>query len=184
MALTESKNLDIWMVAPDFTLPDTLSGNNVSLEEAKWEKATVIMFICNHCPFVLHINKQVVKIANDYKDKWVNFIAISSNDVLTHPQDGPKLMTKHAQETWYTFPYLYDETQEIAKSYSAVCTPDIYVFDSQLQLFYHWQIDDSRPGNEVSCDGSDLRNALDLIIQSWKILPEQKPSIGCNIKWK
>ena len=184
MSLTESKNLKMWMKAPVFVLPDTVSGKNLSLEDVAWEKATVIMFICNHCPFVVHINSTIVKLANEYKQKGVNFVWISANDVVTHPADWPEEMKEHAKEQWYSFPYLYDETQEIARSYSAVCTPDIFVFWENRELIYHWQLDDSRPGNNLECTWDDLTWALDLYLESCGIVENQKPSIGCNIKWK
>ncbi len=184
MALTPSSSIEIGTKAPDFMLPDVVSGKKLQLNEIRGENATIIIFICNHCPFVIHINEQIVKIGNEYEDKGVNLIAISSNDVDTHPQDWPEEMKKHAQKHWYNFPYLYDETQEVAKSYSAACTPDIYLFDSDWKLSYHGQLDSSRPGNGKVCDGADLRKALDLLLEKWEILSEQIPSIGCNIKWK
>lgn len=184
MALTESNPITIGTLAPDFSLADTVSGDTLGLREMTGEKATIVMFICNHCPFVVHINEQIVQLANEYKSKGVNCIAISSNDVETHPQDSPEEMKQHAAEQSYPFPYLYDATQEVAKAYSAACTPDIYMFDADLKLAYHGQLDSSRPGNDLKCDGSDLRKALDLLLDSWEILSEQKSSMGCNIKWK
>lgn len=170
--------------APDFSLPDVVSGNNYNLNELKGLKATVIMFICNHCPFVKHINSQIAQLAKDYSSKGVNLIAISSNDVENYPEDAPELMKQHAIDNNFKFPYLYDQTQEVAKAYDAACTPDIFVFDPDLQLVYHGQLDDSRPGNGIPVTGKDLRYALDCIIEDRDNNRTQKPSMGCNIKWK
>lgn len=183
MALTESNEFELGEKAPDFNLLNTVKGDFQSLEELKGEKATVVLFICNHCPFVIHINEELVKLANDFKEKGVNLIAISSNNVATHPQDGPEKMKAVAENLNYPFPYLYDETQEVAKAYKAACTPDIYVFDSELRATYHGQLCDSRPNNGIPVTGEDLRNALDNTIIN-KPIPNQKPSIGCGIKWK
>ena len=142
------------------------------------------MFICNHCPYVVHVNDQLVSMANDYKSKGINFIAISSNNVETHPQDGPDKMKVHAAEQNYPFPYLYDETQDVAKAYDAACTPDIYLFDADLKAVYHGQIDDSRPKTDIPVTGKDLRAAMDNLINGQEIAADQKPSIGCGIKWK
>lgn len=170
--------------APEFTLPDTVSGKELSLSELKSDTATVIMFICNHCPFVVHVNPELVRMANDYKSKGVSFIAISSNSVISHPQDGPEQMKTNAAENNYPFPYLYDESQEVAKSYLAACTPDFYIFDSSMNCVYRGQLDDSRPGNNTPLSGKDMRTALDQIIKGADVTIDQKPSIGCNIKWK
>lgn len=170
--------------APKFNLIDTISGNYINLQKAKGEQGTVIMFICNHCPFVIHVNEQLVIIENNYVKKGIGFIAISSNDSKTYPQDGPEQMKIHAQEVGYPFPYLYDETQDIAKAYDAACTPDLYVFDAELKLVYRGQLDDSRPGNGVPVTGNDLRHALDRLLEGTNNTNPQKPSIGCNIKWK
>ncbi len=184
MARTPSNMLPLGTQAPNFSLPDTITDKFVTLETAKGEKATVIMFICNHCPFVIHVNEALVRIANHYQEKGITFIAISSNDVINYPQDHPDLMKTHAIDNNYPFPYLYDETQEVAKSYDAACTPDFYVFDAELLLAYRGQLDNSRPGNELPVTGIDLTNALDAIIEKKVINADQKPSIGCNIKWK
>ena len=184
MANTPSNMLPLGTKAPDFTLPDTVSGKMLSLNSLKGEKGTVIFFICNHCPFVIHVNEELVRIANDYKDKGIAFIAISSNDVENYPQDAPDLMKKRAEELQYPFPYLYDETQEVARAYDAACTPDNYLFDSELKLVYRGQIDDSRPNNGKPVTGKDLREALDNLLTGKPISKDQKPSIGCNIKWK
>lgn len=170
--------------AADFRLLDTVTQKMRSLDELKGARGTVIFFICNHCPFVMHVNKELVRVANEYASKGISFIAISSNDVAHYPQDGPELMKKTALDLGYPFPYLYDETQEVAKAYDAACTPDTYLFDENLDLVYRGQLDDSRPGNGLPVSGSDLRNALNHLINKKGILGHQKPSIGCNIKWK
>ncbi|GAA4290677.1 thioredoxin family protein [Aestuariibaculum suncheonense] len=184
MANTPSNMLPLGTKAPLFTLPDTVSDSMVSLERAKGENGTVVMFICNHCPFVIHVNNTLVSIANAYAEKGIAFIAISSNDVVNYPQDGPDKMKVHAKAEGYPFPYLYDETQEVAKAYDAACTPDLYVFDKDLKLTYRGQLDDSRPGNGLPVTGSDLSHALDCLIEGKENTQVQKPSIGCNIKWK
>jgi peroxiredoxin len=184
MALVESNPFEKGKKAPDFNLFDTVSGENLSLNNLKGDKGTVIMFICNHCPYVLHVNPELVKLANDYKDKGIAFIAISSNSVDSHPQDGPNFMTVQAKKLAYPFPYLYDETQEIARAYDAVCTPDFYVFDANLGAIYHGQLDDSRPGNGVELSGSSIRNTLDAVLAGEELTEVEKPSIGCSIKWK
>ncbi len=184
MALTESKMLALGTQAPDFTLPDTVSGQVLSLSDLKSEKATVIMFLCNHCPYVIHVNEEIVRITKDYQSKGVRFIGISSNDVVNYPQDGPDKMKIHAREVGYDFPYLYDETQEVAKAYDAACTPDFYVFDGALKLAYRGRLDGSRPGNNLTLTGEDLRAALDAVLAGSEVSSLQIPSAGCNIKWK
>ena len=184
MALTESNMLDLGTKAPAFVLPDTVSGNMKSLDDIKSEKATVIMFLCNHCPYVLHVNQEIVKVTKDYKSKGVSFIGISSNDVLNYPQDGPDQMKVHATAVGYDFPYLYDESQEVAKAYDAACTPDFYIFDGSMTLVYRGRLDGSRPGNDLELTGEDLRAALDAVLNNEEVSPMQIPSAGCNIKWK
>jgi len=184
MALTPSNMIPLGTVAPAFTLLDTVTGNTVSLNELKGEQATVIMFICNHCPYVIHVNSELVKLGNDYAAKGVKFIAISSNDVVSHPEDSPEKMKQVAAKENYPFPYLYDETQGVARAYDAACTPDIYIFDKDLKLAYRGQLDDSRPSNKVALTGMDVRAALDNLIQGKEVSPYQRPSIGCNIKWR
>jgi peroxiredoxin len=183
MARTPSNMLPLGTKAPDFELLDTVSDQKLSLNQLKGEKGTVVMFICNHCPFVIHVNPEISKLGREYQSKGINFVAISSNDVENYPQDAPHLMKEKAQEMDYTFPYLYDETQEVAKAYDAACTPDFYLFDGNLKLVYRGQLDDSRPGNGVPLTGSDLRNAMDALLEGSAISADQKPSIGCNIKW-
>ncbi|MCB1192176.1 MAG: thioredoxin family protein [Leptospiraceae bacterium] len=185
MAQTPSTmSMKIGEIAPNFTLLDTISGKPISLQDIKSNYATVIMFICNHCPFVKHIQKEIVKLSNDYIPKGISFVAISSNDVDNYPEDSPEKMKQIAKEMNYPFPYLYDETQGVAKEYKAACTPDFYIFDKELKCIYRGQLDDSRPSNGIPVTGRDIRNALDLVLQGKMVTQEQKPSIGCNIKWK
>ncbi|RIV32440.1 thioredoxin family protein [Flagellimonas lutimaris] len=183
MARTPSNMLPLGTKAPDFDLLDTISDKKVALDDIKGEKGTVIMFICNHCPFVIHVNPQIVKLAKEYQEKGIAFVAISSNDVENYPQDAPHLMKEKAKEEDYSFPYLYDETQEVAKAYDAACTPDFYLFDSDMTLVYRGQLDDSRPGNGLPLTGTDLKNAMDAVLDSKEVDSDQKPSLGCNIKW-
>ncbi len=184
MALTPSNMLPIGTKAPDFTLPDTVSGKNLSLSDLQSKKATVIMFLCNHCPYVIHVNEELVQLANEYKERGVSFVAISSNDVENYPQDGPDKMTAHAKEVGYPFPYLYDESQEVAKAYDAACTPDFYVFNADMLLVYRGRLDDSRPNSGTPLTGADLREALDAVLVNRPVGTVQYPSMGCNIKWK
>jgi peroxiredoxin len=184
MALVGSNTFENGKIAPDFTLIDTITDSVKNLEELKGSKGTIIMFICNHCPFVIHVNKELVKLANDFIPKGINFIAISSNDVNYYPQDGPIYMKYAALHLKYPFPYLFDESQKVAKAYNAACTPDFYLFDKNLQAVYHGQLDDSRPGNGIPVDGQDLRLAIANLLENKKNIDVQKPSIGCSIKWK
>ena len=184
MARTPSNMLELGTKAPDFNLIDTVSGSFKSLSDCKGDKGTVILFICNHCPFVKHVNEGIVNLANAYQEKGIGFIAISSNDVVNYPDDHPDLMKINAEQEGFTFPYLYDETQEIAKAYQAACTPDFYLFDSTLELVYRGQLDDSRPGNGIPVTGVDLKNAIEAVLNNTSQAENQKPSIGCNIKWK
>lgn len=184
MSLTPSTMLPLGTKAPDFTLLDTVNGSLMSLKELQGPKGTVVMFICNHCPFVLHVNEELVRVANDYRVIGFHFIAISSNDALNYPQDGPELMRQNADDHDYPFPYLYDPTQEVAKAYDAACTPDLFLFDASLKLVYRGQLDDSRPGNGIPLTGRSLREAMDAILGNKQVPQPQKPSMGCNIKWK
>ncbi|MFN6946145.1 MAG: thioredoxin family protein [Cytophagaceae bacterium] len=184
MAQTPSNMIPLGTKAPDFTLPDTVSGKSLTLSMLRSEKATVVMFICNHCPFVVHVNKELVKLANDYQQKGVSFVAISSNDVEKYPDDAPDKMKETALREAYPFPYLYDRTQEVAKAYDAACTPDFYIFDKELKLVYRGQLDDSRPKNDLPVTGRDIREALNCLLTGKLVPTYQKPSIGCNIKWK
>lgn len=184
MARTPSNMLPLGTIAPDFTLTDAITNEPVNIQDVKGEKGTVVMFICNHCPFVIHVNEEIVRVANDYRSQGFGFVAISSNDIENYPQDAPDKMWKVARKYNYTFPYLYDETQEVAKAYDAACTPDFYLFDAGLKLIYRGQLDDSRPGNGIPVNGRDLRQALDAVLRNAQVSEDQKPSIGCNIKWK
>jgi peroxiredoxin len=185
MAFTESNMLDLGVQAPNFTLPDTVSDKLMRFEEiADGKKATVVIFLCNHCPYVIFVNEEIVNISTEYQAKGVGFVGISSNDAVNYPQDGPKLMKAHAAETGYNFPYLYDESQEVAKAYDAACTPDFYVFDGHKKLVYRGRIDDARPGNEKKITGRDLRTVLDAVLLGEAVTEKQYPSGGCNIKWK
>ncbi len=184
MALTPSNSFEQGTQAHDFSLTDTVSDKILSLTDVKGAVATVVMFICNHCPYVLHVNDGLIALANDYKNKGVGFVAISSNDVVNYPQDGPLQMKEQAEKLGYPFPYLYDETQEVAKVYNAACTPDLYVFDKELKSVYHGQLDSSRPGNGLPVTGEGIRNVLDVLIDGKEYNGQQLPGIGCNIKWK
>ncbi len=184
MAYTESNMLPLGTSAPDFSLPDTVSGKTIQLNDVATEKGLVVMFLCNHCPYVIHVNEEVVRVANDYAAKGVGFVAISSNDAVNYPDDAPDKMKVHAEKVGYPFPYLYDETQEVAKVYDAACTPDFYVFDKNLKLVYRGRLDDSRPNSGTPLTGKDLRAALDTMLAGGEIPARQYPSAGCNIKWK
>ncbi|MBU2649517.1 MAG: thioredoxin family protein [Bacteroidetes bacterium] len=170
--------------APDFNLPDVVSGRKLSLNDLKSEKATVIMFICNHCPYVNYVIQGIVDLANDYIPLGVSFIAINSNDVEKYPDDHPDLMKDVATRLQFPFPYLFDEDQETARAYNAACTPDFNIFDGMMRCVYRGQLDDARPGNNEPVTGKDIRNALNAILEGREITEEQKPSVGCSIKWK
>lgn len=184
MARTESNMLALGTVAPEFSLMDTVSEKTMNLHAMNGEVGTLIMFICNHCPFVIHVNPEIVKMAKEFQSKGIQFIAISSNDVEKYPEDAPHFMRIKAKAENYSFPYLYDEDQTVAKAYDAACTPDFFLFDNELKLVYRGQLDDSRPGNGSPLTGIDLRNAMENLIHGKEISAIQKPSIGCNIKWK
>lgn len=184
MALTESKMLPLGTEAPYFELPDAVSGELLNLDDLASGKATVIMFICNHCPYVIHVNSEIKRLSDAYIAKGVSFIAISSNDVENYPQDSPELMTKLAQDEDFNFPYLYDEDQTVAKAYDAACTPDFYVFDGDLALAYRGRLDDSRPDSGTPLTGKDLRAAIDAVLKGKGVAEKQYPSSGCGIKWK
>ena len=184
MAKTPSNMVSLGTKAFKFNLLDVTIDSFKSLDELKGDKGTVIMFICNHCPYVKHVNDTVVEIAKKYQQNGIKFIAISSNDALNYPEDSPELMKENAIEYNFCFPYLYDETQQTAKVYDAACTPDFYVYNSDLELVYRGQLDDSRPGNNIDCDGTDLVNAINCLCNNEINTRPQKPSIGCNIKWK
>lgn len=184
MARTPSKMVPLGFKAPKFELYDVITENILKSKDLFGSKATLLMFICNHCPFVKYVNKQIVKISKLYSNSGIKFIAISSNDVINYPEDSPELMKEVAKTQGYSFPYLYDETQEVAKSYDAACTPDFFVFDHNHKLVYRGQLDDSRPGNDIPLTGKDIKEVFESILNSRTISTHQKPSIGCNIKWK
>ena len=183
MALTYSNPFPLGTTAPSFSLLNTVDDKMVSLDSLKGEKGTAIFFICNHCPYVIHVNEGLVKLANDYLSKGIAFIAISSNDIVHYPQDSPDKMKEQALELAYPFPYLYDETQKVAKAYDATCTPDFYLFDANLSSVYHGRLDESRPQSGIAVTGKDFREAIDLMLEG-KQTKEAIPSMGCNIKWK
>lgn len=184
MARTPSNMLPLGTVAPDFSLPDAVSGETITLQSLQSDVATLIMFICNHCPFVKHIQSQLVALGQDYVPKGVKIAAISSNDVANYPDDSPEKMKELAQTVGFNFPYLYDESQAVAKSFDAACTPDFYIFDKALKCVYRGQLDDSRPESGIPVTGKDIRAALDALIAGEAVSAEQRPSLGCNIKWK
>ena len=184
MAKTESNMLELGTKAPNFQLIDTVTNKSVSYAKAKGKFGTVVMFICNHCPYVKHLFNVINIVSKEYQNKGINFVAISSNDILNFPEDSPELMKETAITQNFSFPYLYDESQEIAKKYDAACTPDFYLYDNELKLVYRGQLDDSRPGNGIECDGKDLSYAIKCLIKNIQNDSIQKPSIGCNIKWK
>ncbi|HUV63968.1 MAG TPA: thioredoxin family protein [Sedimentisphaerales bacterium] len=183
MAVTASTMLTLGTSAPDFSLPDT-EGNLVSVEDFKDAPALLVIFLCNHCPFVKHVVDGLVGLVKVYQAKGVAVVGINSNDVEDYPEDRPEMMAKLAEEKGFTFPYLYDETQDVAKAYHAACTPDFFLFNKQRKLVYRGQMDDSRPGNNIPVTGTDLRAALDAVLEGKPVPAKQKPSMGCNIKWK
>lgn len=184
MAATETLQIPLGFLAPDFSLHDTVSGNTLSFEHIRGDKGTLVMFICNHCPYVIHVKEELVRLAKVYQPKGIGFVAISSNDVANYPDDAPDKMTLFAKENGFTFPYLYDESQETAKAYFAACTPDFSLFDTENHCVYRGQLDSSRPKNENPVTGKDLRDALNALLKGLPINALQVPSIGCNIKWK
>ena len=184
MARINSKMVPLGTKSQNFELYDTVSKTTLSLTNLKGSLGTIVLFICNHCPYVIHINPVIVEIANKYKKLGINTIAISSNDKDNYPEDGPLEMSRHAKENKYNFPYLFDESQEVAKKYDAACTPDIYLYNNKNILIYRGQIDASIHGNDIPLSGNDLINALDCLIKKVENNRIQKPSIGCNIKWK
>jgi peroxiredoxin len=184
MARTESTMLALGTPAPDFSLPDVVSGKTVDLQSTVGEKGLLVMFICRHCPFVKHLEKALAQLGRDYDGKGIGMVAVSSNDAVNHPDDAPESLAEQAREVGFAFPYLYDETQETARAYDAVCTPDFFLFNSDRKLVYRGQFDESRPGNDVPVTGRDLRDAMDALLTGKPIHAAQKPSLGCNIKWK
>ena len=183
MTLTPSAMLELGTLAPEFSLINTVDQRIISLREYAKDKPVVILFMCNHCPYILHIIEQFNRVAKTYQQKGIAFIGISANDINTHPQDAPEHMHTLSKKLGLCFPYCFDETQEIAKAYHAVCTPDLYLFNTSHHLVYRGRFDDSTPGNDTPVTGKDLTQALDLLLADEPIPTQQHPSIGCNIKW-
>lgn len=184
MARTESAMLPLGTSVPDFALKNVVTNQELNTQNVSGPKGLLVMFICRHCPFVKHLEKSLAQLGRDYQGKGVGIVAISSNDAANFPEDAPSSLAQQASELGFTFPYLYDETQAVARAYDAACTPDFFLFDSGLKLVYRGQFDASRPGNGIPVTGKDLRAALDAVIAGKPVNPDQHPSIGCNIKWK
>ena len=184
MARTESTMLGLRTPAPGFDLPDVISGRRISLDSFTDKKALLVMFICRHCPFVQHVQHELARLGDDYAAKSVGIVAISSNDIVSHPEDAPERLREMATELGFKFAFCYDESQEVARAYASSCTPDFYLFDESRRLVYRGQLDDSRPGSSIPVSGRDLRAALDAVLLGQPVSPDQKPSLGCNIKWK
>ena len=184
MARTPSNMLDLDTKAPDFSLLDTVKQQTLSYTQIQGKNGTVVMFICNHCPYVKHVFKGITDLANEYQNKGIGFVAISSNDVENYPDDSPELMQQTAIDQGFTFPYLYDETQNMAKVLQAQCTPEFYLYNGQGVLVYRGRLDDSSPGNDIKVSGKDLRDAINALLSGQSISEFQQPSMGCSIKWK
>jgi peroxiredoxin len=176
--------LELGTLAPDFSLPDAVTGKTIRRDDFSGHKGLLVMFICTHCPYVKHINEGLAALGRDYAGKSIPVVAIGSNDVTTHPADSPGGLKQQAETFGFDFPYLYDETQDVAHAYKAACTPDFFLFDSKLRLVYRGQFDSSRPGNGIPVTGEDLRRAMELVLAGKEVPADQRPSIGCNIKWK
>ena len=184
MVKTASTMLALGTAAPEFELPDVVSGKTISLTDLSQDRALLVMFICQHCPFVKHVQSELAQIGRDYQQQPLSIVAISANDVANYPNDSPEKLKEMAQELDFNFPICYDETQGVSKAYTAACTPDFFLFDRDRKLAYRGQLDDSRPSTDVLVTGQDLRHAIDTVLQGKAVDFEQKPSIGCNIKWK
>ncbi|HKV39518.1 MAG TPA: thioredoxin family protein [Blastocatellia bacterium] len=184
MVKTLSTMLELGTEAPDFELPDVVSGKTITLDAFKGKHALLVMFICRHCPFVQHVQDELARLGRDYQNKDIGIVAISSNDADNHPEDRPESLNAMAQQLGFAFPFCYDATQVTAKAYSAACTPDFFLFDGARELVYRGQLDDSRPGSSIPVTGNDLRAAIDAVLSDQPIRGNQRPSIGCNIKWK
>lgn len=180
----ESTMLSLGTKAPDFSLDNVTSGQTVSLSDFDGKKALLVMFICRHCPYVKHVQEHLSKLGKDYQSENVGIVAISSNDIEAYPEDAPNSLKEQAQELGFNFPYLFDETQEVAKAYTAACTPDFFLFDKDKKLIYRGQLDNSRPDTGIPVTGKDLREAIDAVLNDKPVDQNQKPSIGCGIKWK
>ena len=184
MALTESIMLELGTRTPDLSLPDVISGETVSLKSFANKKALLVMFICQHCPYVQHVKEELTRLGRDYAKREIGIVAVSSNDAKNYPDDAPDQLKKMALSLGFTFPFCYDETQQVARAYTAACTPDFFLFDERRQLVYRGQLDDSRPGNGKPVTGWDLRAAIEAVLIGKPVSRDQKPSVGCNIKWK
>jgi len=184
MALTESTMKELGSTLPQFTLPDVVSGRMVSPADYAHRKALLVMFICRHCPYVKHVEQELARIGRDYADKPLGIIAISSNDAVQYPDDAPESLKEQALQLGFVFPYCFDETQEVARAFQAACTPDFFLYDAGRRLVYRGQLDDSRPGNGKPVTGRDLRAAIDAVLEGRPVATDQRPSAGCNIKWK
>ena len=184
MALTPSTMVPLGTKAPPFRLPDVVSGKTISLETFASKDALLVMFICRHCPYVVHVRSELARLGGDYANQSVGMVAISSNDASTHPEDAPEHLKAMAKELGFTFPFCYDEPQAVAKAYTAACTPDFFLFDQRRTLVYRGQLDDSRPGNGKPLTGRDLRAAIDAVLSGKPVSSSQQPSVGCSIKWK
>ena len=183
MARTESAMLALGTPAPDFHLPEVVTGRTISLAEFATKQALLVMFICQHCPFVKHLEHGLASLGHDYAASALGIVAISSNDAIAHPSDAPESLAEQARYKGFSFPYLYDETQQVARAYDATCTPDFFLFDEDRKLVYRGEFDGSRPGNEVPVTGASLRSAIDAVLAHQPVSPDQRPSLGCNIKW-
>ncbi len=184
MALTPSNMMPLGTPAPDFSLPDTASGRTVRRDDCRGPAGLLVMFICNHCPYVLHIEEGLLALGHDYRTSDIGIAAISANDAEAYPDDSPEQMGRRAKEKSYPFPYLYDASQNVARAYRAACTPDLFLFDASLHCVYRGRFDESSPGNDIPTDGSVLRRALDRVLEGREVTEDQVPSMGCNIKWK
>jgi peroxiredoxin len=184
MARTESAMLALGTQAPDFSLPNVRIGEDVNVKSAAGSKGLLVMFICRHCPFVKHVERELAKLGEEYEGRGIGIVAISSNDAANYPEDAPESLAQQAREMNFPFAYLYDESQAVARAFDAACTPDFFLFDKDLKLVYRGQFDDSRPGSAIPVTGRDLRSAMEAVLEGKPVHPMQKPSIGCNIKWK
>ena len=184
MALTQTTPLELGFEAPDFWLPDVVSGEQKTFADINGEKGTLVMFICNHCPYVIHVRDELLNLAREYMPKGIGFVAISANDAESYPADSPEKMKELAEEEAFPFPYLYDESQDVARAYEAACTPDFNLFDASGRCVYRGRLDGSTPGNDIPLSGADMRRALDAVLRGEIIDWQQEPSMGCSIKWK
>ena len=180
----QSSMLPLGTKAPDFSLTDVVSGNTVSIADFEGKKALLVIFICRHCPYVQHVQEELARLGRDYQDKDIGIVAISSNNIEAYPEDAPDSLREQARQLGFNFPYLYDESQDVARTYTAACTPDLFLFDKEGKLIYRGQLDSSRPNSGIPITGKDIRDAIDAVLTDQPVDPDQKPSIGCSIKWK